>query len=295
MKPISALTLCALLFVGAGCANATDTTTATNESMPAFCAAPAPTRVPVGDVLAIAKEERASAFEAIDADGAEVVSLDDGHTYGVWWAPEGFDPATGTVIVSLHGHGEFAAKGFEVWYPTLVKNDVAYFGIQWWFGRSLEDNGYYETDKIATLVDEALVSKNITTPNVILHGFSMGSARSYGVTAWETLCGDARVALTISESGEWEDGYPMYADMRSGTYGERPLDEQPFILFCGGAESGPMARGTCEGMRRTQTRIEQLGGTVVDFLSDPTGGHGSLTQNPSNADAAIAAARAFLE
>lgn len=314
MKHLSSLALCALLLLGAGCSSAPTaavppTTTAVNapsanatagsnaaaQTKPTFCTPTKTPNVPVGDVLALAKEKRASAFDTIDSAGASILTLDGGRTYGVWWAPEGFDPATGTVLVSLHGHGEFAAKGFEVWYPTVKKNNVAYLGIQWWFGRSLEDNGYYETDRIATIVDEAIRTTHLTTPNIIFHGFSMGSARSYGVTAWESLCGDARITVTISESGEWEDGYPMYADMLEGTYGEKPFAGNDFILFCGGAESGPMARGTCDGMNATKARIEQLGGTVTDFLTDPNGGHGSLTTNPTNADAAITAAKKDLE
>ncbi len=304
MRHLSTFAVCALLLVGAGCSPASTTTepvaiipttTTDTETKPSHCVAASSPNIPIGDVLALAKEKRASSFDAIASDGASVISLDEGRTYGVWWTPDGFDPSTDMVIVSLHGHGEYAAKGFEVWYPTIKKNDVAYLGIQWWFGRSLEDDGYYDTRKIAALVDEALRTTGVTSPNVVLHGFSMGSARSYGVTALETLCGDARIALTISESGEWKDGYPLYADMLSGIYGEQPLSGNPFILFCGGAESGPMARGTCDGMSRTRSRIEQLGGVVTDLLTDPNGGHGSLTMNPANADAAIAAARRNLE
>lgn len=303
--------LASLLLLGTGCASSGQTvavppskpanlsvvatgSTTQETAKPSYCVSPRSPGIPVGDVLAIAKKERASSFAAIDAAGASVLSLDGGKTYGVWWAPSGFDPKTGTVFVSLHGHGEFAAKGFEVWLPEMKEQNMAFLGIQWWLGRSLESSGYYEPQNIAALVDEGLTQESVTSSNVILEGFSMGSARSYGITMWDRLCGPSRVAVTISNAGAWDDSYPMYADMLDGTYGTQPLAGKPFVLFCGEKEIGALAKGSCAQMETTRTRIESLGANVIELITDPNGDHGSMNQNPENAERAIAAAKTAL-
>ena len=302
------LLLASILLVGTGCAATTQTietpsttsaptvetaTSVPSSAKPAFCVSPRSPGIPVGDVLAIAKKERASSFAAIDAAGASVISLDGGRTYGVWWAPSGFDPKTGTVFVSLHGHGEFAAKGFEVWLPEMKKQNMAFLGIQWWFGRSLESNGYYEPQNIDALINEGLTLESVTTPNVILEGFSMGSARSYGVTMWDHLCGPSRFAVTISNAGPWEDGYPINAAMLAGTYGKKPLDGNPFVLFCG--EKDLSERPTCDMMRTSEPALESLGANILGLVTDPNGDHGSMNINPANAEKVIALAKTALK
>ncbi len=261
------------------------TNTAPTTPTSSACATPvSPKNLKTGDVLALAKAQRASSFSVIDQANASVISLDGGKSYAVWWAPQGFDPKTGLVLVDLHGHGEFAAKAFEVWYPELKKrNNMAILAVEWWFGRSLESNGYYEPEMIAKVMEEGLTAEGVTSPNIILQGFSMGSARSYGVTAWEHVCGADRIAAVISNSGEWQDSYPINQDMMNGVYGEKPLASIPWVLFCG--EQDSEREGICDSMRTlTQPRLESLGANVLQLVTDLTGNHGSFNTNASNAE-----------
>ena len=138
--------------------------------------------LPAGDVLNLAQTDEedggAEAYAFAETHGAEIIPVDSGMSYAVWWQPEGFDVTTDTVVVSLGGHGGWAVKDFEVWYPQLTERNVAYLGLQWWFGRSLEKEGYYESDRIYSLFAEQLEAKGVTPGNVIFEGYSMGSARS---------------------------------------------------------------------------------------------------------------------
>lgn len=277
------------------------TETATNESLAYFCTGtttPAP-HLPVGDVLSLAKEEDAEQFAFADQKGAEIIPVDNNMSYAVWWQPENFDASTGTVVVSLHGHGDYAIQDFKVWYPELAQRNVAYLGLQWWFGRSLENEGYYEPDRIYSLIAEQLEAKNITAGNVIFEGFSMGGARSYGVALYDKACGNNYFGVNIANSGPWEDGYPLYAEILTKQYGETPFEGTHWILFCGDQDENEFATTqvthVCDGMENTKQRLEDMGGTVNLFIQDPTGNHGSFMINSDNVDEAMDEAEKILK
>jgi hypothetical protein len=189
-------------------------------------------------------------------------------------------------------------RDFSVWYDELQKNQYAYLGVQWWFGRSLEKNGYYDDASIHAIIQDQLHSKGITPGNVIFEGFSMGGARSYAVTLYDSLCGDHFFGASIANSGPWEDDYPLYSDILSGTYGTTPFSDTQWILFCGDKDENEKARSgvthVCDGMQHTKDVLTQYGATVNDLLIDPDGDHGSFMLNTVNVEKALQEASTIL-
>jgi hypothetical protein len=190
-------------------------------------------RLLIDDALSLAKLDDASEYDRVEARGGEFVSLDDGNTYGVWWEPEGFDAEHDVVLVSLGGHGGWATKDFDVWYPEISDRGYAFFSLQWWLGRSLENNGYYEPEEMYAMIRQVLIEKGVTPGNVVFNTYSMSSARSYAITALDRVSEDF-FALTISNSGVWEDSYPPNENIVNGTYGPLPFEGHPWISGRGG-------------------------------------------------------------
>lgn len=255
-------------------------------------------RHPEDSALTLAKEDNPEAYSFTTEHNAEIISLDKGNTYGVWWQPENFDPTTSTIVVSLHGHGGWATQDFTVWYPNLAQRDYAYFGLQWWLGRSLEDVGYYEIPEMHELIVDGLKEKGITSGNIVFQGFSMGAARSYGVALLDKVSENPLFDVSIANSGPWEDNYPMYADVIAGKYGNQPFAGTTWMLFCGDKDENEENKTSythvCDGMDHTEDAITQYGGTVAYFLKDPNGGHGSLMTTQSNFDAVFDQVDQFL-
>lgn len=276
---------------------------ATDESINAFCTetlTESP-NLPAGDVLNLvqSKEGDPIAYDFAIENGAELIPVDDDKSFAVWWEPENFDASTGTVLVSLHGHASWSVKGFEVWYPQITERNIAFLGLQWWFGRSLENEGYYEPDQIYRLIAEQLEAKGITPGNVIFEGFSMGSARSYGVSLYDHLCDENYFGVNIANAGAWEDGYPLYSEILTKQYGDQPFEGTSWILFCGEEDENEFATTkvthVCDGMENTKQRLEDMGANVVLFIKDPTGDHGSFNLNDENENTAMDKAEAVLE
>lgn len=251
--------------------------------------------IPGGDVLSLAQTTQDASYAEAVAKGAEIVPVDQNRSFVVWWAPENFDVTTGTVVVALHGHGSWATRDFTVWYPELTQRQYAYLGIQWWFGRSLESDGYYKPDMIYGLIRDELEKRGVQPGNVIFQGFSMGSANSYAVSAFDKWEGPGYFGVNIANSGPYESDFPPNAKIP--TYAEKPFDGSHWILFCGEKdynESGPHAGFFCDGMEATQTWLLSMGATVDLFIQDPTGDHGSFMMNKMNVNQALDLAATLL-
>lgn len=247
-----------------------------------------------GEVLELAKEERADAYAFTKEEGAEIIPVDEDRSYAVWWEPDGFDIENDTVLVTLHGHGEWAVQGFNVWHDVVEKRGYAFLAPQWWFGRSLENEGYYEPDQIYAIIQAVLEEKGVPPEHVIFEGFSMGSARSYAVTLYDKHCGGGYFGVSIANSGQWEDNYPLYTNVLSGDYGDQPFEDTHWILFCGEQDENEYGR-VCDGMDHTADVLTELGGTVDLFIKDPKGDHGSFNMNDDNENNALDAAEAALD
>lgn len=281
----------ALAVLVSSCNTPVETTTVITENALCLEVSKSP-NLPASDVQSLAEKNSAESYAFVEKNGAEIIPVDDGKSFAVWWQPDGFDSANDTVLLSLHGHGEFATKDFEVWYPTVKERGYAFVGIQWWFGRSLESNGYYDESQMYDIIQSVLESKGIPAKHVIFQGFSMGGARSYGVTMRDHLCGSGYFAVSIANSGPWEDDYPLYKKVLDGEYGEKPLDSTHWVLFCGGKDinenpSNSALSNVCDGMQATQTRLEQFGAIVDLFIKDQSGDHGSFMKNSENTKKAL--------
>ncbi|MEK7632691.1 MAG: hypothetical protein AAB473_02775 [Patescibacteria group bacterium] len=249
--------------------------------------------------LELAKADNPNAYTFVTTHDAEILPLDAGNTYAVWWQPEGFDPAKDTIVVSLHGHGDWAIQDFKVWYPEISARGYAFIGLQWWLGRSLEDVGYYEIPEMYQLITSALAAKGITDGNIIFQGFSMGGARSYGVVFEDQQSGKPLFDVDIANSGPWEDNYPLYASILKGDYGATPFAGTQWILYCGAKDinehpSTPELAIVCDGMTHTKDILEGFGATVPLFIDDATGDHGSFMRNPTNVESALDVADGIL-
>jgi len=260
--------------------------------------------LPAGDVLKLAKTDEkdggAEAYEFTESKDAEIIPVDNDMSYMVWWEPEGFDVTTDTVVVSLGGHGGWAVKDFEVWYPVVSERNMAYLSLQWWFGRSLENEGYYEPDQIYRLIAEQLKEKGVPAGHVIFQGYSMGGARSYGVSLYDKTCGNNYFGVNIANSGPWENDYPIYAQILSGAYGDKPFENTHWILFCGATDINeysktPELANVCDGMKATQSTLTQFGATVDLFIKDPQGDHGSFMINTDNVNEGMDEAEKLLK
>lgn len=255
--------------------------------------------IPAGDVLALAQQKDVEPYQFTTSHNADIIPVDNNTSYAVWWQPDGFNPTTDTVIVSLHGHGDWAVKDFEVWYPELQSHKYAYLGLQWWFGRSLESNGYYDDAHINAIIQNILKEKNITPGNVIFQGFSMGGARSYAATLYDSVCGNHYYGVSIANAGPWEDDYPSYSRIIAGDYGTSPFAGTQWILFCGDKDENEYAHDdrthVCDGMRYTKDILTQYGGTVLDLIIDPNGDHGSFMRTQSNVEQGLKEAAAALK
>lgn len=281
----SVLIICLMIIVGGGCAsNKIDNVLSTPSSSPTLCSETIKNpNLIVGDVLSLAQNIEPEDYDFVKKNGGEFVSVNEGKTFVVWWQPKDFDVTKDLVVVSLHGHESWATTDFRVWYPELVKRGYAFAGIQWWFGRSLEEVGYEDPGMIYKNIKEILFNKGIPLGHVIFQGFSMGGARSYGVALYDNFCGEKYFGVNIANSGPWEDDYPLYEKVLAKTYGPEPFVGTNWILFCGEKDDNEFGLGhVCDGMQRSYDRLTALGGGVVLFLRDPEGDHGSLMRNSAN-------------
>lgn len=304
--------LCVCMIVFSGCTNvvtqtsttAQNSNTASNQASSTtnntslsptqtLCSlAPTPTRLPAGDVLALSQEKDPQSYAFAESHSAELIPVDDNKSYVVWWAPTDFNVAQDTVIVSLHGHGEWATKDFEVWYPEATSHHYAYLGVQWWFGRSLESIGYYDDIAIAKIIETELAAQGVPPGHVIFQGFSMGGTRTYGVTMYDALCGQHYFGVTISNAGSWKNDYPLHTRMLEGDFGTQPLKDTHWIWFCAAQDADQTH--SCDEYTAALPLFEQMGAHIDLFFNDPQGEHGSFMRNANNVERALTQAEEIL-
>ncbi len=236
-----------------------------------FCAVPGP---PAGDVLALAKNNKDATYKQALAGGARVEETGDGTSFVVWWNPPGFDPRTGITFVSLHGHAGWATRDFVVWQKILRERGYAFLGIQWWYGRSMESIGYAKPRMIYGWVEEALKRHGVAKGRVIFAGFSMGSANSYGVSLFDRLSGASYFAVNIANAGAMESDFPLYRRMFNGEFGEKPLQDMRWLLYC--SLHDQEHAHACEEMAQTKEWLTGFGASVDWFYQDPVGNHGGF-------------------
>ena len=98
--------------------------------------------------------------------------------------------------------------------------------------------------------------------------------------------------MNIANSGQWGDDYPLYSKILTKDYGDQPFSGTHWILYCGEKDynsyaEGTRSKSTCEGMTKTQQRLEDMGAIVDLFIQDPTGDHGSFMIDSTNVKEAM--------
>jgi hypothetical protein len=89
---------------------------------------------------AIARGAEPGAYRYAQDSGALLVPTADARSMLLWWQPEGFDPAKGITLVSLHDAQGWVTRDFQVWHEYLRDQGWAYLGLQWWDGRRERDH-----------------------------------------------------------------------------------------------------------------------------------------------------------
>jgi hypothetical protein len=65
-----------------------------------------------------------------------------------------------------------------------------------------------------------------------------------------------------------------------------PFGGSKWVMYCGANDPSPDQSG-CPAMQRSRDWVKQHGGTVVQLIEDPTGGHDGFHQNPANVELAL--------
>ena len=227
------------------------------------------------EILDLSKRSQPQAYSYAMQQGAKIIPTKDGRSFVLVWLPPGFDAKKDPVFVSLHGHGGWAVKDFHVWHKHVAKKNLAFIGIQWWYGRSMESIGYAKPDDIYRWITESLEDLGVPRGRVIFEGFSMGSANSYAVTYLDRRQGTPYFGVTISNAGQLEDNFPPNKAFLDGRGGPKPFDGARWIIYCGEKDS----QHGCGPMRETKEELEGLGAVIDKFIQDPNGDHGGFMKD----------------
>ena len=245
----------------------------------AICSSSAHAEINSEEILELSKRFEPKSVEFAEQMGAQIIPTQDGRSYVLWWKPANFDPSQNTVFVSLHGHGGWVQKDFQVWYPRIKDRGYAFLAVQWWYGRSMESIGYAKPNDIYKWIREALDAEGIPHGHVIFEGFSMGGANSYAVTYLDRLQNPPYFAVTISNAGAMEPDFPPNRPFLEQPEGSKPFAGVHWILFC--AERDEQHPESCDHMEKGKTELEVRGATIDLFTRDPESGHGGFMK-PSN-------------
>jgi hypothetical protein len=114
----------------------------------------------------------------------EIRATSDGKSYVLIWKGSASPKRW---IASLHGAGRpargFATDDLVVWHPHIKDRSVGLVCLQWWLGAGDGLRDFYTPDQIYRELDRLLESLGAKNGDVMLHGFSRGSANSYTVAA----------------------------------------------------------------------------------------------------------------
>jgi len=219
--------------------------------------------------------------------GAQILPTTDGKSFYLWWLPPGSDPANPPpMIVTLHGHASWALDEFFLWHPYAAERGFGVLALQWWFGGGESSADYYQPDEMYPLIENILSANRVQPQTVLLHGFSRGSANSYGLTALDRKSGRNFFLLTVSNAGGAARDFPINQAIDAGEFGVQPFAGAHWVLVCGMNDPNPERDG-CPAMRATRDWITHHGGAVDLLIEDPQGDHGAFHRNPDNVNAAL--------
>jgi hypothetical protein len=219
-------------------------------------------------------------FANADKLNPEVLPTSDGQSFLVMWKPPGTAPTRW--IVSLHGSEGFAMDDLAIWHPHIKDREIGLLCLQWWSGRGDDTRAYLMPHQIYREIDITLERLGVRPGNVMLHGFSRGSANSYAVAALDAGRGRNFFSLRVASSGGVGLDYPPNLEILSGRFGDRPLRQTRWITVAGGRDQNPERDGI-PGMRRAAEWLREQGAEVIETIEDAGSGHGALMTNPANA------------
>ncbi len=221
------------------------------------------------------------------SNGAQVFATPDSSSFYLQWFPNGANPSTTPLIVSLHGSGGRAFVEINNWYSEAQLHGCGIIALQWYRGAaSLPPNDYLNDTAIYTDIVSVLTGFNYPSGKAFLHGFSRGSARSYAIVFLDSHGGNNYFCTALSNSGSAGLNYPLYAQIDSGNYGNNVFAGKQWALFCGGQDTN-LTQSGCPGMSNTETWLQSQGASVGIFIQDSTLGHDGFHLVPAYIDSVL--------
>lgn len=204
-------------------------------------------------------------------NGVQVLLTTDSSTFYLQWFPTGATPNTTPLLVTLHGSKGNAFNEFKNWHTTLQLHNCGIIALQYNKYTDIYDysNGYFHDDSIYSYIDSALTKINYPSNKALLHGFSLGSARTYAVIYNDIQSGKNYFCTTISNAGKIDLTYPLYNYINSIP---NVFLGKHWNLFCGPPEP-PYTGGACDGLDFTQTWLQGKGAIVDIYIQDSLLGH----------------------
>lgn len=209
----------------------------------------------------------------------QVLSTPDSASFYLQWFPAGAVPAETPLVVSLHGSKGNAFNEFKSWHPAAQSHQCGIIAIQYNKYTNVFDfiNGYFNDSTIYKYIDDALKKISYPSNKALLHGFSLGSARTYAVIYNDIQSGNNYFCTTISNAGPIALNYPLYATLNTIP---NVFQGKHWNLFCGPPEE-PYTGGACEQLDFTQTWLQSKGAVVDIYLQDSVLGHNGFQQTTS--------------
>lgn len=204
-------------------------------------------------------------------NGVQVISTPDSSTFYLQWFPTGATPNTSPLLVTLHGSKGNAFNEFKNWHTILQLNNCGIIALQYNKYTDIFDylNGYFHDDSIYNYIDSALTRISYPSNKALLHGFSLGSARTYAVIFNDIQSGKNYFCTTISNAGKIDLTYPLYNSINAIP---NVFLGKHWNLFCGPPEP-PYTGGACAGLDFTQTWLQSKGAIVDIYIQDSLLGH----------------------
>lgn len=204
------------------------------------------------------------------------VTSSDQKTYFVYGAPAGQNNKhPKRIIVSLPGHSTSADDGYKAWKTHIEGGQYALAEFNWWDGKADQTPNYYTPTAGTQQIQAFLKSQGYTSSDIIiLHGFSRGSANTYGYIANDKRSASPVFDAVISNSGQYEPYYPIIDGESNPSPDQltKYYKGMPWILVCGGKDTD--SKTSCESMAKTKAFLEIHQAKVLATLTDPNQGHG---------------------
>lgn len=236
-------------------------------------------------LLLQAKAANAVRYQFAVTNNAELRNTSDNKAFTLWWQATSGAPSG--VIVTLHGHGSYATDEFYLWQPYAQARGYAILALQWWFGGGETSADYYLPQDMYPIIASLLKEKGVVPGTVLFHGYSRGSANSYGVTALDTASGNRYFHMTLSNAGGAASDFAPNQQIAAGAYGAQPFSGVYWTMYCGELDPDPAING-CVAMKAAKEWVTKYGATVTLLIDDPVGGHGGFMTNSTNVNAALA-------